>query len=268
MSETFCILPWMQVATNASGTFRVCCNSTPGKNFIKVNGHPAKIYRDEIEYAWNSVTLQNMREMFLSGKRPDICERCFREEDSGVKSARQSYNEKWMFNYEKSTRPPLIVKYIELRLGNLCNLKCRMCNPYASSQWVKEWGIVDSATDQHKLPEKEVIRLSSMDWPKDDYVWRNIAQIISSVEEIYLTGGEPTLSEKHYDLLENCINGGYSKTITLKYNTNLTNIPKKLLEYWTNFKKVKIHTSVDAYGDLNRYIRYPRSYNQKWCLES
>ena len=33
-SNTFCILPWMHLATNASGNLRVCCNSTPGKNFI------------------------------------------------------------------------------------------------------------------------------------------------------------------------------------------------------------------------------------------
>ena len=44
-SETFCNLPWMHIATNASGNFRPCCNSTPGKNFIKdpETGKPYKI---------------------------------------------------------------------------------------------------------------------------------------------------------------------------------------------------------------------------------
>ncbi|MFZ9151303.1 MAG: hypothetical protein ACO22T_09025, partial [Burkholderiales bacterium] len=26
-----------------------------------------------------------------------------------------------------------------IRMGNLCNLKCRMCNPYSSSPWVDDW---------------------------------------------------------------------------------------------------------------------------------
>ena len=34
MTDTFCILPFMHLATSASGNLRVCCNSTPGKNFI------------------------------------------------------------------------------------------------------------------------------------------------------------------------------------------------------------------------------------------
>ena len=43
-SETFCNLPWMHIATNASGNFRPCCNSTPGKNFIK-NPETGKPYK-------------------------------------------------------------------------------------------------------------------------------------------------------------------------------------------------------------------------------
>ena len=43
-SKTFCVMPWNSLATNASGVYRVCCNSTPGKNTIKdENGEPLKI---------------------------------------------------------------------------------------------------------------------------------------------------------------------------------------------------------------------------------
>ena len=53
--ETFCILPWMHLATNASGNLRVCCNSTPGKNFItKEDGSPYKLHKDNMEEAWQS----------------------------------------------------------------------------------------------------------------------------------------------------------------------------------------------------------------------
>jgi sulfatase maturation enzyme AslB (radical SAM superfamily) len=252
-NKTFCILPWMHLATNASGNLRVCCNSTPGKNFItRDNGRPYHITDKDMQNFWHSDTLKKIRSEFLNEQRPEMCERCFREEDSGVRSARQAWNEKYMFDYEPTVTPEFKIKYIDLRLGNLCNLKCRMCNPYASNQWIKEWHLVDSV-----LPAEEVKRLSSMDWPDKDIVAENIIKVAPFIEEIYLTGGEPTLAMSQYKLLDQLIQLDLAKNITLKYNTNCTNLPNKLVEYWQKFKKIKINASVDAYGDLNRYIRYP-----------
>ena len=86
----------MHLATNASGTLRVCCNSKPGKNFIeKSDGSFYKLFRDDIEQAWNSETYRTIRKQLLNGERPEMCERCFREEDAGISSARQSANKKW-----------------------------------------------------------------------------------------------------------------------------------------------------------------------------
>jgi hypothetical protein len=62
-------------------------------------------------------------------------------------------------------------------------------------------------------------------------------------------------------LLEYCIDSEYTD-ITLKYNTNLTNIPERMLDLWKNFKKIKVNASIDAVGDLNRYIRYPSSWEE------
>lgn len=257
ISKTFCILPWMHLATNASGNLRVCCNSTPGKNFIlRENKRPYKITDSDMLDFWQSDTLKNIRKQFLTGERPEMCERCFREEDSGIKSARQAWNEKYMFDYELSDTPKLMVKYIDIRLGNLCNLRCRMCNPYASNQWVEEWHLIDNP-----LSDTEIKRLSTMDWPNDEIVAENILKLSPYIQEIYLTGGEPTLALSQYKLFDELIKADVAKNITLKYNTNCTNLPAKLIEYWKNFKKVKINASVDAIGDLNRYIRYPTGWS-------
>lgn len=253
-SKTFCILPWMHLATNASGNLRVCCNSTPGKNFILRNGtkRPYKITDTDMQDFWHSNTMKLIRYELLNDKRPEMCERCFREEDSGVRSARQAWNEKYMFDYEQTETPPLSVQYIDIRLGNLCNLKCRMCNPYASNQWVDEWHLVEQ-----QLDDAEIQRLTSMDWPNDDAVAVNLLKLANTIDEIYLTGGEPTLALSQYKLFDKLIELDLAKNITLKYNTNCTNLPKKLVDYWQHFKKIKINASVDAVGELNRYIRFP-----------
>ena len=250
----------MHIATNSTGNLRVCCNAVPTKGYIyKSDGNPYKLFRDDINEAWHSKTYKNIRQDFLNGNKPEICERCFREEDAGLKSARQSANEQWGTECSMTTTPEMDIRYVDLRLGNLCNLKCRMCNPYSSSIWTKEWNKV--VTEEEQISQDEVTRLAQLDWPTKDKTWDNIKEILPSVEMIYFTGGEPTLTLEQMSLLEYCVNNEYTDII-LKYNTNLTNIPERILDLWKNFKKIRINASIDAIGDLNRYIRYPSSWEE------
>lgn len=252
-SKTFCILPWMHLATNASGNLRVCCNSIPGRNnILRENGKPYHILDVDVENFWHSPTMTKIRQQLMNNEKPDMCERCFREESVGIRSARESANDRWMFDYEESNTPKPNIRYMDIRLGNLCNLRCRMCNPYSSNQWVDEWHLIEK-----ELVADEKLRLSNMAWPDNERVSENLLKFADSIEEIYLTGGEPTLAISQYKLFDKLIELGVAKKISLKYNTNCTNVPKKLLEYWQHFKRVKMNASVDAYGDLNRYIRYP-----------
>jgi len=258
LDNTFCILPWMHLATNASGNLRVCCNSTPGKNFItKEDGTPYKVYKDDLQEAWNSEVYTNIRKQMLNGERPDMCQRCFREEDAGVRSARQAWNDKWQQENNYTENAPFDVKYVDIRLGNLCNLKCRMCNPYASNQWVKEWALVEDA-----LEPSEYERLSKMDWPEKEKTWENLFSIANTVEEIYLTGGEPTIIQEQHRLLDYFIDKGTAHKIKLKYNTNLTNVPQHLIDKWSEFKQIQLNCSIDATDDLDRYIRYPSNWKK------
>jgi molybdenum cofactor biosynthesis enzyme MoaA len=256
-SNTFCVLPWMHLATDPNGNYRVCCNSIPGENRIRSNNdEPYKIFKNSIEDAWNSDFYKNIRKQLLNNERPAICQRCFREEDAGIFSARQSANRRWIEDKEYTSDAPLNIRYVDIRLGNLCNLKCRMCNPYASNQWVDEWHLINES-----LSESEVDRLSKMTWPENTKTWENLFSIAHSVEEIYLTGGEPTIIKEQHTLLDFFIDNGTAKDKILKYNTNLTNIPSHLISKWEKFKLVRLNCSIDAVGKLDRYIRYPSNWN-------
>lgn len=246
----------MHLATNASGNLRVCCNSTPGKNFItKSDGKPYKLNKDDLEEAWKSETYSTIRKQLLNNERPEMCQRCFREEDAGVRSSRQAWNDKWKEDKEYTIDAPFDIKYVDLRLGNLCNLKCRMCNPYASNMWVKEWDLVSDALDP-----AEYERLSKMNWPENKKTWENLFSIAHTVDEIYLTGGEPTVIKEQQKLLDYFIDNGTAKNIRLKYNTNLVLLPDWLIERWSHFKRVQLNCSIDAVGELDTYIRHP----SKW----
>jgi pyruvate-formate lyase-activating enzyme len=268
-SETFCVLPFMHVATNAAGSFRVCCNSNPNTNQIinPENDKPYKIYKHSIEEMWNSPTYTEVRRQLIAGEKPDMCVRCFREEAAGIRSARAGFNEKWWNDtVVVAEEIPIDVRYVDLRLGNLCNLKCRMCNPWASSMWVKDWNeVVPTAKlDPPQLIDEETLAFMNVmtEWPDYKKTGLNFQDIAHTVEEIYLTGGEPTLAKSQYALLDYCIEHDLAKGIRLKYNTNLTNVPPKMIEYWQYFKRVQLNCSIDAVGHRDRYIRYPSNWEK------
>ena len=99
-------------------------------------------------------------------------------------------------------------------------------------------------------------------WPDREKTGVNFVDIAHTIEEIYLTGGEPTLAKSQYKLFDYCIENGLAANIKLKYNTNLTNIPQKMVDYWSNFKGVQLNTSIDATGLRDRYIRYPSNWSK------
>ena len=47
--------------------------------------HPIKLHKDDLEEAWNSSKAKKIREQMLNGERPEMCTRCFPEEDAGLK---------------------------------------------------------------------------------------------------------------------------------------------------------------------------------------
>jgi MoaA/NifB/PqqE/SkfB family radical SAM enzyme len=265
VSPTFCVVPWTHLATNPSGAYRVCCNAMNGQNLVRDDqGRPYKVRETSAENVWHSPTYKKIRQQMLDGERPEMCQRCFREEDHGARSARTNWNEIPLPD-DLSLEPKMQVRYVDLRLGNLCNLKCRMCNPYSSSQWVKDWNEMAGVAQLNPtspLPPDELERIQSIDWPEDQKSWTHLEPILESVEEIYLTGGEPFLSIEHGRLLNKLISQGRAAAITLRYNTNLTCLPEKIINLWKHFKLVRVNVSFDAFGVLNDYIRYPSDWSQ------
>lgn len=234
---------------------------------MKTDDKEYKFFRDSVEDVWHSPDYVQIRKQFLAGERPEMCQRCFREEDSGIRSPRTGYNEKWMRDdIDLTDTPALDIRYVDIRLGNLCNLKCRMCNPWSSSMWVKDWNSVTGTAQlvpNDPLSDDDLEWMGKMgEWPDRRMTGVNFVDIADTIEEIYLTGGEPTLALSQYKLFDYCIEQGIAKNIRLKYNTNLTNVPPKMLEYWRHFKHVQLNCSIDAVGERDRYIRYPSTWEK------
>ena len=265
-SPTFCVLPFMSMAISPSGNLRICCNSRKGKNLIlKRDGSPYKIYKDDLKSAWKAPLYRKIRTQMLNGEKPEICSPCFQEESAGIESARIGYNRKYYNEYYQHDTPKYDnIKYLDLRLGNKCNLRCRMCSPYTSSSFLKEWSQLTQKSESSTikaLTEHEKKKFKNLSWP-DEMDFNKLLKDLKNIEEIYLTGGEPLLIKNQYVLLETIIQKGFAEKIKLKYNTNLTRYDSKIFELWKLFKQVFLSVSIDGFGNLNNYIRYPAKWDQ------
>src|SRR5690349_16735880 len=141
MNDTFCILPWIQLIVRADGTVQVC-NRMLGK--LREGDEKVRIGNTTIAEAWNCSDLREMRRTMVDGDRLSCCQECYDLEDVGARSLRQEILEKWDAGFlndegrdvndirSASRRDGFSIgddpRWLQLDLGSLCNLACRMCN--------------------------------------------------------------------------------------------------------------------------------------------
>jgi len=257
-----CALPWKHLATHPHGGCTLCCISdhtggaSRARNFTESGIEWLSLNTHTINEIMNSDFYRSVRLQMLAGQEPDACKRCYDEEHGGLRSKRIAENERY-FSDDISSKTSmdgtisLNFEFIELRLGNVCNLRCRTCNPASSTKWIRD----------HKELENKlsfVTKYGNVErgtWYESDTFWDDLLTNSQNIRRIYINGGEPTLIKKHFSYLEKLIEHGLNKNIELWYNLNLTNVDDELLNYWKKFKKCKISASIDDLGENNEYIR-------------
>ena len=213
----------------------------------------------DIGFLGNNPTLNTIRKQMLSGQKPAQCQRCFTEEYSGIQSHRKTCQKHYPIldealkntSIDGSTKHK--IQYIDLRLENLCNLRCRMCNPYTSRKLVKEHLKIGNITQE--------IAKNLTKSRNHENLWAFLDKQLNHVDLIYIAGGEPTLITEHFILLTKCIENDLAKNISLKYSINMTNISSHFFDYWKEFKQVRLFCSIDGFEKVNEYIRNPSDWN-------
>ena len=194
----------------------------------------------------------------LAGETVPGCVQCQQLESYGKESKRIITNRRFSDRLEQTE---VIVKpnieYFDLRFGNLCNLKCRSCMPLNSSQ-------LDKQVLEHPELKKfyDISGYNINDWYETAIFDNNVFSNLENIRLLYITGGEPTLIKKNFELLEKLINEGYSKNISLLLNSNLTNDKTTFFDLISQFKNVTFFASVDGYGPVQEYLRYPSNWEQ------
>jgi len=238
-----CILPWISLEATPIGGVRPCCLHTE-----EIAG--VDLTTDTLEDAFNSKGMRDLRRSFRRGEKPEGCERCWLEENSGKKSKRQHMLEKFKHIKEDySTNLGSKLQFLDLKLGNICNLKCRICGSWSSSKWAQE----EIALYSKKHIANEWLKQGQ--WPrKSRKFWEHIDTILPDIKYFEFTGGEPFLIKQHFDLLQRAVDRGLAKDIDIHYNTNATRFPKQH-KLWQHFKHVQIAFSIDNTGNRFEYER-------------
>ena len=282
MTKTFCPIPWNFQAIRANGDVRICCQANVTKNqgvVRKADGTAFNAGRDSLSEARNADLMKIVRKNMLEGIWSDECGRCKSEEENGLVSRRSYENDQWPINIDLIKQytandgtidtNSLPVVYYDLRFGNFCNLKCRMCGPTDSNAWYDDW---IKLTDSYKFNDTsgpiEIVKtdkgleVSAFNWVENEKFWEQLEANIHNIEHVYFAGGEPMLIERHYDFLERCVTADRAKKITVEYNTNMSTLPSRVTNLWTKFKQVRIGASVDGMGATVEYQRHPAKWEK------
>lgn len=258
--DKFCVLPWVSLETSPIGTVRPCClaeDEIVDSNSVKFNLATA-----DLKAVQDSEYMYQLRQAFLAGERPATCRKCWNEEDAGRTSKRMHTLDRLKHLIDDSAwnmhaRP---LMFLDLKLGNICNLKCRICGSWSSSTFATEEisNIPDPAFRKSSF-HYQMLRQGA--WPRENRTfWNQIDLMLDQIRYIEFTGGEPFMIQEHFDMLQGMVDRGIAHQVEIHYNTNGTHYPELAEQIWQHFKTVEIAFSID---DLAERFEYQRT-NAVW----
>ena len=253
--DKFCVLPWVSLETSPIGTVRPCCLAE--EEIVDNNGDKFDLNNASFVNIQNSNYMQNLRQEFLDQKQPSACRKCWREERAGRTSKRMHTLDrlKHMLPDQSWTVDAKPLMFLDLKLGNICNLKCRICGSWSSSQFaVEELANLGPTEDRKTNHHYQMLKQGA--WPRENLTfWKEIDQVVDQIRYIEFTGGEPFMIQEHFDMLQRLVDRGIAGNIEIHYNTNGTQYPEDADEIWKHFKLVEIAFSIDDIGERFEYQR-------------
>jgi MoaA/NifB/PqqE/SkfB family radical SAM enzyme len=224
--QKYCIQPFNNIRIDVTEgdiiQYKPCCHYTFDTNFSNVDSY---LESDE---------LKNLQHHFLTqNELPSGCKLCNDVELYGNKTSTRLLH--------LYTDPILETKIekLEISPGNICNLKCIMCNPHSSSALSSEY-VKLGWIKKHVVTEQ------------DDQVISVLNQL-NSLKSVSIIGGEFFLSKKNLEILDLLI----EKKLEVKLTTNATELTKTHLEKLKKIHKLDLILSIDGVGPIYEFIRYP-----------
>ena len=244
-----CVAPWHSLTINWDGL--VYADAISRVEY-------GSLYNQTLSELWQSRVAVHLRETWSKGKpSSEVCVNCIKKEKT-VGNSRRLY-------FYRNVNPELLktatydinadpdIWYLEINSSNKCNLKCRMCGGEVSSSWIKEEKQLN-AMKPIWMPARKEGKYHRVNFDAVKNILEK-REYFKNLELLKLTGGEPLMEEQNYQIMEQFIEWDIAKNIVLDINTNGTVLNDRLLNIAKNFKKMKLHISIEGTGKLYQYIR-------------
>lgn len=292
--DAFCTLPWLHLEVVPEGNAKICCVA---REPIRDKGHPVNVANSSLEEIRNSAYMRSVRKALVDGRRIPVCGYCWDQEKRGERSLRQSWNDQFRAAAETVRKgvaqggdgaDPLPLEYLQISVGNKCNLACRMCNASYSSRIAEDpvhsrWaGPMDReaadvwregaggrgglASLLQSQPKKRANWVDGTSWfEQPEFVEKDMMGAGSTMKMLYVTGGEPLFVPAFDRILDDYVSRGLAQDMCISLNTNLFHNERRIaraMEALLRFKLCYLAPSIDGHGAVYEYIRYPA----KWAV--
>ena len=247
-SDTWCPLPFNAISFHPTGALTRCMMSdTP------------------MGESYDSEQMKKLRQDMLDGKW-DVkgCETCYKKEQHGNISQRQ----KWLmrnqndFKSQEGYNNPQVtgnpVNHMFINYSNICNFKCRMCNPLYSNSLIPEFKHLRSlnVVDGYSLDPNSTKNINST----NSYLKNNPSKL-DSVTSIWITGGEPFMDNSVYDLMDILDENDRSFETDMVVTTNGSKVDLNKLQRFETLETFELDVSMDAPNNMFEYMRSAGIFN-------
>ena len=249
-----CAMTYFGLSLNQNGTLSPCCQY---EHFNReTRQYIDRILFDDHQRYVDTIS-RRMHDDALNNIRHEGCVKCWQEEDLGARSLRLWLNER--FPYDPKTIDVSVdhpIKHLEVRFGNICNLKCIMCFPKNSSSVAHE-------QSKHEEAFKSIGIYNPI--PKTPNFWESPKfplfqeKIFKHAESVNISGGEPIIVPEFIGVLEYI--GKNNPDVKVSISTNLSILTDDIFDKLSKIKNLWMNISVEGIGVMNDYLRYPSTWD-------
>jgi hypothetical protein len=269
LAKTFCSAPWFRTRIGWNGLYQPCCELN--KQATEFNGRTQYSLNDTTVDEWmSSEYSQYLRQQLSQGVKIAECDRCWKMEKNNLESPRQSMNNTATGNRGHDLDNTWVKLFVnrsqdykdyrllsaDIKLSNICNFSCAMCNAHDSSKifdlWHKDQNnqfVQERLTAQPKYFENIVTNYQS----KRGY--QHLQDILNhSIQHLKVLGGEPLLDKDLFRILQDQSPDKKSQ-IHVHMVTNGSQDIVQAVEKLQGYKSISFSVSLEGVGKIQDYVR-------------
>jgi organic radical activating enzyme len=267
------------VALSIQNEGDICFCNKNTQSFEDGKKNKLYLHKDGLEKSWASPTRKLVQAGLDNGIKVSGCSSCWADEDAGVMSYRQQYNQKLVGTKSITTQPQVLF----IRPTNICNMGCRTCQPATSTGLYQDYYQLEKKINlfagsfKDYTSQFDSIRLGLGE--QNLTVWDTFEKWIPGLEFIDIYGGEPMLASAMWDRMLAVANQNKTNNTKIQFHTNGTIWNKQYIDILPKFKEVNIGISIDShlpeqlqyirhgidltklYENLKKYIELSKQYN-------